>query len=75
MTTNLNAMADLVRVASGDADRRIDRLRDETHAQIMDIRHDLTEVRSALSLAFSVAALEERLEALEAEVAALRRTA
>jgi hypothetical protein len=89
-------LADLIRANSGNTngridgiDARIDSMRNETNAALMNIQNDLTDVRgeiremksdlgqvrSSLDLASTVAAMRRQIETLAAEVAELKRRA
>lgn len=67
--------ADLIRANSANTNRRIDRLRNDLHGQLMSIQNDLTDVRQTLSLVETVADMQRHIAALEAEVEVLKRRA
>ena len=49
--------------------------RNDTDAKLMTMQNDMTEIRHALSVADTVVEMRKRIEALEAEVARLGRSA
>jgi hypothetical protein len=85
----LEDLVDLIRANSANTNGRIDGLRGESNAALMNIRNDLTgvggdirdirrdlsEVRRNLDLASTVAAMRREIDALFAEVAELKRRA
>jgi translation elongation factor EF-Ts len=78
----LEELADLIRANSANTNGRIDSLRNETNAALMNIQNDLTDVRGDikdirqnLDLASTVAAMRRDIATLAAEVAELKRRA
>jgi cob(I)alamin adenosyltransferase len=78
----LEELADLIRANSANTNGRIESLRNETNAALMNIQNDLTDVRGDikdirqnLDLASTVAAMRRDIETLAAEVAELKRRA
>lgn len=71
----LEELADLIRANSANTNGRIESLRNETNAQLMNIQNDLTDVRRSLDLVATVSDLQKQVDALAAEVADLKRRA
>jgi hypothetical protein len=78
----LEELADLIRANSANTNGRIDALRNETNAALMNIQNDLTDVRrdiknvrQSLDLASAVATMRRQIETLAAEVAELKSRA
>jgi hypothetical protein len=78
----LEELADLIRANSANTNGRIDSLRNEANAALMNIQNDLTDVRGDikdirqnLDLASTVAAMRREIATLAAEVAELKRRA
>jgi cob(I)alamin adenosyltransferase len=78
----LEELADLIRANSANTNGRIDSLRNEANAVLMNIQNDLTDVRGDikdirqnLDLASTVAAMRREIATLAAEVAELKRRA
>jgi cob(I)alamin adenosyltransferase len=72
----LEELADLIRANSANTNGRIDIMRNETNAALMNIQNDLTDVRSDLSevrgnldLAPILSTMQRQIDALTAEVA------
>lgn len=86
---NLEELADLIRANSANTNGRIDGLRNEVNATLMNIQNDFTDVRGdvkvlradvadikrSLDLATVVADLRRQVEVLVTEVADLKRRA
>ena len=86
---NLEELADLIRANSANTNGRIDGLRSEVNATLMNIQNDFTDVRGdikvlradvadvkqSLDLATVVADLRRQVEVLVTEVADLKRRA
>jgi hypothetical protein len=85
----LEELADLIRANSANTNGRIDSLRNEMNATLMNIQNDfsdargeikeigsdLGEVRRSLDLASTVAEMRRQITTLAAEVAELKRRA
>ena len=78
----LEELADLIRANSANTNGRIDGLRNESNAALMNIQSDLTDVRSALTdvrrsldLTPVLSTMQRQIDALTAEVAELKRRA
>lgn len=78
----LEDLADLIRANSATTNGRIDWLRKESNAALMNIQNDLTdvpagiaEVRRTLDLSSVLSKMQRQIDALAAEVAELKRTA
>jgi cob(I)alamin adenosyltransferase len=78
----LEELADLIRANSANTNGRVDAMRNETNAALMNIQNDLTdvradvaEVRRSLDLATTVAEMRKQIDTLAAEVADLKRRA
>jgi len=78
----LEELADLIRANSANTNGRIDAMRNEAHAALMNIQNDLTdvradmgEVRRSLDLTSTVVEMRKQIETLAAEVAELKRRA
>jgi cob(I)alamin adenosyltransferase len=78
----LEELADLIRANSANTNGRVDAMRNETNAALMNIQNDLTGVRAdvadarrSLDLATTVAEMRKQIDTLAAEVADLKRRA
>lgn len=78
----LEGLADLIRANSASTNGRIDALRNEAYAALMnirnrlaDVRADMAEVRRCIDLTSTVAEMRRQIDALAAEVAELKRQA
>jgi len=78
----LEELADLVRANSANTNGRVDAMRNEVNATLMNIQNDLTdvrgdlaEVRRNLDLAPVLSTMQRQIDALTAEVAELKRKA
>ena len=71
----LEDLADLIRANSANTNRRIEEVRTEVTGQLLNIQNDVLDVKQSLDLAETVAGMRQRIDALEAEVKALRRRA
>jgi cob(I)alamin adenosyltransferase len=78
----LEELADLIRANSANTNGRVDRMRNETSAALMNIQNDLTDVRSdiaeirrTLDLAPVLSAMQKQIDDLTSEVAELKRRA
>ncbi len=78
----LEDLADLIRANSAATGRRLEELHAESYGQLLNLQNDVTDVRGdvkelrrSLDLAGTVAEMKRQIEALEAEVAALKRRA
>ena len=71
----LEDLADLIRANSANLNRRMEELHAETYGQLLNLQNDMTDVRKSLDLAGTVAEMKKQIAALEAEVAALKRSA
>ncbi|MCC6209187.1 MAG: hypothetical protein IT488_13705 [Gammaproteobacteria bacterium] len=78
----LEDLADLIRANSANTNRRLEELHAETYGQLPGLQNDVTDVRSdvkdlrqSLDLTGTVAEMKRQIEALAAEVAALKRRA
>jgi cob(I)alamin adenosyltransferase len=78
----LEELADLIRANSANTNGRIDAMRNEAYAALMNIQNDLTdvradmaEVRRSLDLTSTVAEMRKQIYTLAAEVAELKRRA
>ena len=76
----LEELADLIRASSSNTNRRMEELHAETYGKLMNLDADMTEVKSDVpelrkefDLAGSVVELKQRIAALEAEIAALKK--
>ena len=66
-------LADLIRATNGNLSRRMEEIHVETSGAVMTLRNDVMDVRRSLDLRGTVAAMAERIEALEGEMEALKR--
>lgn len=85
----LEELADLIRANSGNTNGRIDAMRNETNAALMNVQNDLTDVRGeikeirsdlgqvkhSLDLASTVAAMRREIDTLTSEGEELKRRA
>jgi cob(I)alamin adenosyltransferase len=78
----MEELADLIRVVSGNTNGRIDAMRNEANAALMNIQNDLTDVRTdvaamrqTLDLTPVLSTMQRQIDALTAEVAELKRRA
>ena len=78
----LEELADLIRANSASTNGRVDAMRNEANAALMNIQNDLTDVRSdiaevrrSLDLAPVLSTMQRQIDALTAEVAELKRKA
>ncbi len=78
----LEELADLIRANSANTNGRVDRMRNEANAALMNIQNDLTDVRSdiagirrTLDLAPVLSAMQKQIDDLTSEVAELKRRA
>jgi cob(I)alamin adenosyltransferase len=78
----MEELADLIRVVSGNTNGRIDAMRNESNAALMNIQNDLTDVRTdiaamrqTLDLTPVLSTMQRQIDALTAEVAELKRRA
>ena len=78
----LEEIADLIRANSANTNGRIDAMRNESNAALMNIQNDLTdvradiaEVRRNLDLTPVLSTMQRQIDALTAEVAELKRRA
>jgi cob(I)alamin adenosyltransferase len=76
----LEELADLIRANSINTNGRIDAMRNEANAVLMniqsdlsDVRADMAEVRRNLGLTSTVVLMRKQIDALAAEVAKLKR--
>jgi len=77
----LEDLADLIRASNSNLNRKVQELHNETYGQLMSLQSDMTEAKSDISvlrqefdLAGTVTEMKRKIAALEAEVAALKRT-
>ena len=75
-------LADLIRAVSANTNGRVDAMRNESNAALMNIQSDLTDVRSdiasirrTLDLSSVLTTMQKQIDALSAEVAELKRRA
>ena len=73
MPMTLEDLADLVRVTSNKTNARIDAVHAETYGSLMNLQSDILDIRQRLDMAGTVAAMQDRIAALEDEVARLKR--
>ena len=78
----LEELADLIRANSANTNGRIDAMRNESNAALMNIQNDLTDVRSDVAeirrtLDFTplLSAMQKQIDELASEVAELKRRA
>jgi cob(I)alamin adenosyltransferase len=85
----LEELADLIRANSANTNGRIDRvdarldlMRNETNAALMNLQNDMTDLRSdvadirkTLDMTSALSALQKQIDTLAAEVAELKRKA
>ena len=78
----LEDLADLIRANSANTNGRIDKMRNESNAALMNIQNDLTDVRSNIAgirrtLDFTplLSAMQKQIDKLANEVAELKRKA
>ena len=78
----LEELADLIRANSANTNGRIDAMRGEVNAALMNIQNDLTDVRGGiaevrrnLDLTPVLSTMQRQIDALSAEVAELKRKA
>jgi hypothetical protein len=78
----LEELADLIRAVSANTNGRVDAMRNDSNAALMNIQNDLTdvrgeirEIRRSLDLAPALSTMQRQIDALTAEVAELKRRA
>ncbi len=78
----LEELADLIRANSANSNARVDAMRTETNAALMNIQNDLTdvrgdvaEIRRNLDLTPVLSTMQRQIDALATEVAELKRRA